>query len=59
MIHYLSENWAEIVGIAGALHLLALAIVNTTPSKRDDELYNRFYKVIEMFAGIITKTAKK
>ena len=56
---FIIQNWAEIVGIAGALHLLALAIVNTTPSKRDDELYNRFYKVIEMFAGIITKTAKK
>jgi hypothetical protein len=59
MIHYISENWTDIVGILAAVHVLALAIVNVTPSKKDDELYNRLYKVIELFAGIITKTAKK
>lgn len=59
MIHYLSENWAEIVSILTAAHVLALAIVNVTPSKKDDELYNKLYKVVELFAGIITKTAKK
>lgn len=56
---FLINNWSEIVGIAGALHLLALAIVNVTPSKKDDEIYNRMYKVIEIFAGLVTKTAKK
>jgi hypothetical protein len=55
---WLINNWGEVVGIAAALHMLALAIVNATPSKRDDELYNRFYKVIEIFAGLVTKTAK-
>lgn len=59
MINYVSENWADIVGILAALHVLALAIVNVTPSKKDDELYNKVYKIIELFAGIITKTAKK
>lgn len=59
MIHYISDNWTEIVGILAALHVLALAIVNVTPSKKDDELYNKLYKIIELFAGIITKTAKK
>jgi hypothetical protein len=59
MINYVSENWADIVGILAAVHVLALAIVNVTPSKKDDELYNRLYKIIELFAGIITKTAKK
>jgi hypothetical protein len=59
MIHYLSENWAEIAGVLAALHVLALAIVNTTESKKDDELYNKLYKIVEVLAGIITKTAKK
>lgn len=59
MINYVSENWADIVGILAALHVLALAIVNVTPSKKDDELYNKLYKIIELFAGIVTKTAKK
>lgn len=59
MIHYLSENWAEVVGVLAALHVLALAIVNATESKKDDELYNKLYKIVEVLAGIITKTAKK
>ena len=59
MIHYLSENWAEIAGILAAVHVLALAVVNATPTPRDDELYGKLYKVVEVLAGIISKTAKK
>jgi hypothetical protein len=56
---FLLNNWEAIVGIAGAAHLLALAIVNMTPTPKDDELYGKFYKVIEKIAGIVTKVAKK
>ena len=56
---WITTNWSEIVGIAGVIHLLALAVVNLTPTPKDDEVYARFYKAIEKIAGIITKTAKK
>jgi hypothetical protein len=59
MINYISENWTDIVGVLAAVHVLALAIVNVTPSKKDDELYNKLYKIVEILAGIVTKTAKK
>jgi hypothetical protein len=59
MINHLTENWTEIVGVLAALHMLALAIVNVTPTPKDDELYGKLYKVIEVIAGIITKLAKK
>ena len=59
MIHYLSENWAEVAGIFAAVHVLALAIINATPTPRDDEIYGKLYKVVEVIAGIVTKTAKK
>ena len=59
MVDYLVNNWSEIAGIAGALHFLCLAIVNATPTPKDDEIYAKFYKVIEMIAGIVTKVAKK
>ena len=59
MIHYLAENWAEVAGILAALHVLALAVVNATPTLKDDEIYGKLYKVIEVIAGIVTKTAKK
>jgi len=59
MIHYLAENWAEVAGILAALHVLALAVVNATPTPKDDEIYGKLYKVIEVIAGIVTRTAKK
>jgi len=59
MLQYLLNNWAEVAGIAGALHILALAVVNLTPTPKDDEIYGKVYKVIEMIAGIVSKTAKK
>lgn len=59
MINYISENWTDIVGVLAAVHVLALAVVNVTPSKKDDELYNKLYKIVEILAGIVTKTAKK
>ena len=59
MLEYLLNNWAEVAGIAGALHILALAVVNLTPTPKDDEIYGKVYKVIEMLAGIVSKTAKK
>lgn len=59
MINHLTENWTEIVGVLAALHVLALAIVNVTPTPKDDELYGKLYKVIEVIAGIVTKLAKK
>lgn len=59
MLEYLLNNWAEVAGIAGALHILALAVVNMTPTPKDDEIYGKVYRVIEMIAGIVSKTAKK
>ena len=59
MLQYLLNNWAEVAGILAAVHVLALAIVNATPTPRDDELYGKLYKVIEVIAGIVSKTAKK
>ena len=59
MLQYLLNNWAEVAGVLAAVHVLALAIVNATSTPRDDEIYGKFYKVVEVIAGIVTKTAKK
>jgi hypothetical protein len=59
MVDYLVNNWSEIAGIAGALHFLCLAIVNATPTPKDDEIYAKAYRIIEVIAGVLTKTAKK
>ena len=59
LIAFVVAHWVDILAIGAGLHSLALVIVNLTPSKTDDEVYNKIYKVIELIAGIITKTAKK
>jgi hypothetical protein len=59
MINHLTDNWAEVAGVLAALHVLALAIVNVTPTPKDDELYGKLYKFVEVIAGIVTKLAKK
>jgi len=42
-----------------AVHGVALAIVNLTPTPRDDEAVAKYYRVLEILAGIISKLAKK
>jgi hypothetical protein len=56
----------EIVAIAVAGHALAVAIVNLTPTPKDDEALDsvarvgvKLYRVIEILAGIITPLAKR
>lgn len=56
----------EIVTVVVALHGLALAIVNLTPTPKDDEALDsvsrvavKGYRVIEILAGIISPLAKR
>jgi hypothetical protein len=39
--------------------MLALAVVNLTPTPKDDEIYGKIYRAIEILAGVITKLVKK
>lgn len=48
----------ELVAVLFALHAAAVAVVNLTPTPKDDEIVAKFYRVIEIFAGIITKLPK-
>ncbi len=42
----------DAIALALAIHGVALAVVNITPTPKDDEAMRRFYKVLELFAGI-------
>ena len=39
-------------------HVLALAIVNLTPTPKDDEFVAKAYRTIEVLAGLIHPNAK-
>ena len=49
----------DLVEIVLALHGAAVLIVNLTDTPKDDELIARFYRTIELFAGLVTPLAKR
>jgi hypothetical protein len=54
-----TDNWSEIVAVLGALHIIALAVVNVTPTPKDNEIYGKVYKIVEKLAGIIHPNVKQ
>lgn len=58
MIDWVLAHQVELGTALVALHGAAIAIVNLTPTPRDDEVLARVYKVVEAVAGIFTARAK-
>lgn len=57
-MNFITENWEAFLAVLAALHGLAIAIVNLTPTPKDDEILAKIYRVIEILAGILTSRAK-
>lgn len=60
------QHLPEIVTVAVAAHGLALAIVNLTPTPKDNEALNTYsrmvlkvYRAIEILAGLISPLVKR
>ena len=58
IINFVLENGTGIATAILAAHALAVAIVNLTPTPKDDEIVSKAYKVVEGLAGVLTKKAK-
>lgn len=58
IVAYLIANGPEILAALIAVHAAAVAIVNLTPTPKDDDLVAKLYRVIEILAGIVTKLSK-
>lgn len=55
---FIMAKMPEILGALFAIHAAALAIVNLTPTPKDDEVVSKFYRIIEVLAGIVTRLSK-
>jgi len=53
------EHAQNLVEILLAVHALALLIVNLTPTQKDNEAVAKYYRVVEILAGIVTRFAKQ
>lgn len=56
---FVTDNWEAIVAVIAAVHGLALAVVNLTPTPIDDQWYGRIYKAVEFAAGVFSYKAKE
>ena len=59
MIEYVTNNWEGIVAVLAGLHAVAVAVVNLTPTPKDDEYLAKAYGYIEVLAGLFTTKAKE
>lgn len=57
-MEFVTENWGGILAALAAAHALAVAIVNLTPTPKDDEVLAKVYRVVEIAAGLFTTKAK-
>jgi len=58
-IEWITANGDAIATALLAIHAAAIAIVNLTPTPKDDEIMAKLYKPIEWLAGILTKKVKE
>jgi len=59
IVQWVQGHLTEIMSVVLAAHALAVAIVNLTPTPKDNELVASIYTKIEWLAGIITTKAKQ
>jgi hypothetical protein len=55
----LITNAQHLVEILLAIHALALLIVNLTPTQKDNQAVAKYYRLVEILAGIVTRFAKQ
>lgn len=53
------EHWQDLLTVVLAIHAPAVAIVNLTPTPKDDAVLAKAYKVVEVVAGLVSKKAKQ
>lgn len=56
---FIAENGPALGTALLALHGLAVAVVNLTPTPKDDEIVAKAYKFVELLAGVLTKKVKE
>lgn len=58
-MEWLSKNWESIAAVIAGLHVLAIAIVNLTPTPKDNDLVSKIYTWIEKVAGLFGRKVKE
>lgn len=57
-MEFITENWTGIGALVVALHGVALAVVNLTPTPKDNDALSKVYGYVEKLAGLFTTKVK-
>ena len=57
-ISFVTNNWGTIASVAGAVYVIALAIVNFTKTPTDNAILAKVYTVVMYAAGLFTREAQ-
>lgn len=58
IISFVTGNWEAILAVFAGAHALALAVVNLTPTPKDDAVLEKVYSVVATIAGLVTHEAQ-
>ena len=59
MLSFISDHFSTLLALIGALHAVAVIIVQFTPTQIDDAVLRRVWQVVELMAGLVTQAAKQ
>lgn len=59
IFQWVIDNQGSLAALFSAFHIIAVVVVNLTPTPKDDIWLGKFYKVVEAAAGIITVKSKQ
>ena len=59
MLNWIAEHWDEVLAVYGGLVAFSTAVVQLTPSTKDDEWLGKIVKVLDFFSTAFTKADKE
>lgn len=56
ILAFLAAHWAEVLVVFGALHVIAVTIVNATPTDTDNKVLAVLHRILVLVADVIPNT---
>lgn len=55
MIDWILNHWVDLLAIYGAVVAICSTIIKLTPSKKDDDVWAKILKILDLFSTVLTK----
>lgn len=58
MLDWITAHWQDLLAIYGAVVLVCSTIVKLTPNTKDDAVWGKILKILDLFSTVFTKEDK-